>query len=69
MFGSKYVQFRIGFSYQYSININVIEVDPHSDSLQNGTVRLRNFHGGNAQNLLFNISNVLCLSSLINSVV
>ncbi len=33
VFHSKYVQFPIICSLQYNININPVEVDPHSDSL------------------------------------
>ncbi len=33
VFRSKYVQFPIIRSLQYSININTVEVDPHSDLL------------------------------------
>ncbi len=33
VFRSKYVQFPIICSLQYSININTVEVDPHSDLL------------------------------------
>ena len=45
VFGSKYVQFRIVCLLQYSIKINTVEVDPHSDSLQNGAMnpRIDNF--------------------------
>ena len=39
LFGSKYVQFCIIFSVLYSININTIEIDPHSDSLHNDIVK------------------------------
>ena len=42
MFLSKYVQFRVICSLQYSININTIKVDPHSDWLQNGVVKPKN---------------------------
>ena len=31
VFHSEYVQFPNIFSLQYSININTVEVDPHSD--------------------------------------
>ena len=33
VFRSKYVQFPVICSLQYSININTVEVDPHSDLL------------------------------------
>ncbi len=33
MFRSKYMQFPVIFFLQYSININIVEVDPHSDLL------------------------------------
>ena len=36
----KYVQFRTICFYQYNINVNTVEVDPHSDSLQKGIVKL-----------------------------
>ena len=42
MFLSKYVQFRVICSLQYSIKINTIKVDPHSDWLQNGIVKPKN---------------------------
>ena len=42
MFVSKSVQFGIICSLQYNININTVEVDPHSDSLQNGIVKPNN---------------------------
>ena len=35
-FFSKYVQLRTICSLQYSININTVQVDPHSNLLQNG---------------------------------
>ena len=38
MFDSKYVQICIICSVQYSINMNTVEVDLHSDSLHNDTV-------------------------------
>ena len=33
VFRSKYVQFPVICSFQYSMNINIVEVDPHSDLL------------------------------------
>ncbi len=39
VFRSKYVQFPIICSLQYSININTVEVDPHSDLLHIGIVK------------------------------
>ena len=42
MFRSKYVQFPIICSLQYSININTVEVDPHSDLLHICIVKPKN---------------------------
>ena len=42
VFRSKYVQFPIICSLQYSININTIEVDPHSDLLHICIVKPKN---------------------------
>ena len=42
VFGDNYVEFYIICSLQYSININTVEVDPHSDSLQNGIAKPKN---------------------------
>ena len=42
VFRSKYVQFPIIFSLQYSININTVEVDPHSDLLHICIVKPKN---------------------------
>ena len=39
---SKNIQFHIICSFYYSININSTEVDPHSNSLHNGIVKLKN---------------------------
>ncbi len=36
VFRSKYVQFPIICSLQYSININTVEVDPHSEAAEPG---------------------------------
>ena len=38
----KYVQFPIICSLQYSIDINTVEVDPHSDLLHIGIVKSKN---------------------------
>ena len=42
VFFNKYVQFPIICSLQYSININTIEVEPHSDLLHICTVKPKN---------------------------
>jgi hypothetical protein len=42
VFGGKYMEFRIIFSFQYSISINTFEVDPPSDSLNNAVVKPKN---------------------------
>ena len=42
VFRSKYVQFPIICSLQYSKNINAVEVDPHSDLLHNCIVKPKN---------------------------
>ena len=45
VFGSKNMRFHIICSFYYSISINTIEVDPHSnkfDSLHNGIVKPKN---------------------------
>ena len=42
VFRSKYVQFPIIFSLQYSININTVEVEPHSDLLHICIVKPKN---------------------------
>ncbi len=42
VFCSKYVQFPIICSLQYSINFNTVEVDPHSDLLHICTVKPKN---------------------------
>ncbi len=42
VFRSKYVQFPIICSLQYSININTVEVDPHSDLLHIYIVKPKN---------------------------
>ena len=42
VFGSKNMQFHIICSFWYSISINTIEDDPHSDSLQNSRVKPKN---------------------------
>ena len=42
VFRSKYVQFPIICSLQYSININTVEVDPHSDLLHSCIVKPKN---------------------------
>ena len=42
VFRSKYVQFPIICSLQYSININTVEVDPHSDLLHICIVKPKN---------------------------
>ena len=39
VFGNKYVKLRVICSLQYSININTVEVDPHSDLLHNGIMK------------------------------
>jgi hypothetical protein len=43
VFGGKYMEFRIIFSLQNSININTFEVDPPSDSLHNAVVKPNNW--------------------------
>ena len=45
VFRSKYVQFPIICSLQYSININMVEVDPHSDILHTCIVKPKNTMG------------------------
>ena len=42
VFGSNQVKFRIICPNLYSINLNTIDVDPHSDSLLNGKVKTKN---------------------------
>ena len=42
VFRSKYVQFPIICSLEYSININTVEVDPHSDLLHICIVKPKN---------------------------
>ena len=42
VFRSKYVRFPIICSLQYTININTVEVDPHSDLLHNCIVKPKN---------------------------
>ncbi len=42
VFRSKYLQFPIICSLQYSININTVEVDPHSDLLHICIVKRKN---------------------------
>ena len=42
VFRSKYVQFPIICSLQYSININTVEVDPHSDLLHICILKCKN---------------------------
>ncbi len=42
VFRSKYVQFPINCSLQYSINISTVEVDPHSDLLHICIVKPKN---------------------------
>ena len=42
VFRCKYVQFPIICSLQYSININTVEVDPHSDLLHICIVKPKN---------------------------
>ncbi len=42
MFRSKYVQFTISCSLQYSININTVKVDPHLDLLHICIVKPKN---------------------------
>ena len=42
VFRSKYVQFPVICSLQYSININTVEVDPHSDLLHICIVKPKN---------------------------
>ena len=42
VFCSKYVQFSVIYSLQYSININAIEDDPHSYLLHICTVKPKN---------------------------
>ena len=44
VFRSKYVQFPIICSLQYSININTIEVDPHSDLLHISIMKPKNIY-------------------------
>ena len=46
VFRSKYVQFPIICSLQYSININTVEVDPHSDLLHICIVKPKNTNVG-----------------------
>ncbi len=43
VFHSKYVQFPIICSLQYSININTVEVDPYSDLLHICIVKPKNW--------------------------
>ena len=45
VFRSKYVQFPIICSLQYSLNINTVEVDPHSDLLHIYIVKPKNSDG------------------------
>ena len=42
VFGRKYVLFHIISSLQYSININAVDVDSHSDLQRNGIVKPKN---------------------------
>ncbi len=42
VFRSKYVQFPIICSLQYSIKVNTVEVDPHSDLLHICIVKPKN---------------------------
>ncbi len=42
VFRSKFVQFPVICSLQYSININIVEVDPHSDLLHICIVKPKN---------------------------
>ena len=42
VFRSKYVQFSVICSLQYSINISTVEVDPHSDLLYICVVKPKN---------------------------
>ena len=42
VFGSKYMQFRIICSLQYTININTVDVDPHSHTQQINIVKPKN---------------------------
>ncbi len=47
VFRSKYMQIPFICSLQYSININTVEVDPHSDLLHICIVKPKNIrHGG-----------------------
>ncbi len=64
VFCSKYVQFPIICSLQYSININTVEVDPHSDLLHIYIVKPKNFllYYGEIQ-LHFNLLENICQST------
>jgi hypothetical protein len=42
VFGGKYMEFRIFFSFQNSISIRTFEVDHQSDSLHNAVVKPKN---------------------------
>ena len=46
VFGSKYVQFRTICTLQCSIKVNTVEVNPDSNSLQNGIVKPKNTYAG-----------------------
>ena len=50
VFRSKYVQFPIICSLQYSININTVEVDPHSDLLHIYIVKPKNCYSASFEN-------------------
>ncbi len=52
VFCSKYVQFPLISSFQYSININTVEVDPHSDLLHICSVKPKNRRTGIFSNAL-----------------
>ena len=55
VFRSKYVQFPIICSLQYSINISTVVVDPHSDLLHICIVKPKNIAGNIKENFLYDV--------------
>ncbi len=51
VFRSKYAQFPIICSLQYSINFNTVEVDPHSDLLRICIVKPKNRYAATRSSL------------------
>ncbi len=67
VFRSKYVQFPIICSLQYSININTVEVDPHSDLLRICIVKPKNSASIAMATYCFNLAAILAVSVMHSS--